>query len=561
MDAKRRFSTFVQRMFAGCILFVLLALFVACTSSSENSSTPQQPTTASSSPSGASESGNDIVPTATAVIANQPELFEGVTLHMLVQKEIADMPIFLQYIADFEQRTKAQVHITTTTPDSQGQSLSNENGTGISNPIDSFSQAWNNHDDTISDTLATAYAYDVLVLEPQWITQEFVDGTFEDLSQRIESDRRLQWDDIAPAIRNEIALSQEHVFALPISTELFFVYYRQDVLHQAGLEPPQTWEDYIAIARHFHGQDLNGDGTGDFGSCISRHDGIYHVFWAIAGSFLQSRGSHQGIFFYRQTMEPLVNNTAFAAALDTLRAISTYGPPREIKLDRERVYTLMQEGRCALTIESTSASAQVLALAANRFAQMTGTAPLPGSPRVFDRAVSDIVACNAEICPHALAGVNITPYIAPGGWVGAINATSSAANKDASYALLSHLVQSVRTNFYAGVAMDMVPPYRTIAVTHTVGLESYGMSHQTAQSYMEAIGTSFHSDNMVLPLRVPFEHRYQSVVLNKALTEFLAGIIGRDQAMERIYTGWQRITDEVGRDNQRMYYTASLLGK
>ena len=47
-------------------------------------------------------------------------------------------------------------------------------------------------------------------------------------------------------------------------------YYRTDLLKEAGLEPPKTWDDYLAIAEHFNGKDLNGDGKADYGSCIAK---------------------------------------------------------------------------------------------------------------------------------------------------------------------------------------------------------------------------------------------------------------------------------------------------
>ena len=36
------------------------------------------------------------------------------------------------------------------------------------------------------------------------------------------------------------------------------------------MEPPKTWDDYLAIAKAFQGKDLNGDGKADYGSCIAK---------------------------------------------------------------------------------------------------------------------------------------------------------------------------------------------------------------------------------------------------------------------------------------------------
>ena len=63
---------------------------------------------------------------------------------------------------------------------------------------------------------------------------------------------------------------------------------------------------------------------------------------------------------------------------------------------------------------------------------------------------------------------------------------------------------------------------------------------------------------MVLDLRVPKSDQYQQVVLDKAMAQFLAGEISRDDAMKQITQGWEEITNQEGRDKQLAAYKASL---
>ena len=93
------------------------------------------------------------------------------------------------------------------------------------------------------------------------------------------------------------------------------IYYRSDLLDAAGISPPTTWEEYTYIASRFHGQDMNGDGTPDYGSCISkkRNAQAYWMIHSIVGGFIQTKGTGQGVFFDTKTMKPLVNNEAFSA--------------------------------------------------------------------------------------------------------------------------------------------------------------------------------------------------------------------------------------------------------
>jgi len=101
-------------------------------------------------------------------------------------------------------------------------------------------------------------------------------------------------------------------------------------------------------------------------------------------------------------------------------------------------------------------------------------------------------------------------------------------------------------------------PYRT---THFEDLEPWlksGMSKKAADDYLGAIKASLSNPNMVLDLRIPQNQRYQQVVLDTALGRMLAGELTVDATAKTIETGWEEITNELGRDAQRKAYRASL---
>jgi multiple sugar transport system substrate-binding protein len=84
------------------------------------------------------------------------------------------------------------------------------------------------------------------------------------------------------------------------------------------------------------------------------------------------------------------------------------------------------------------------------------------------------------------------------------------------------------------------------------------MSPAAASDYLGAIESSLASPNMLLDLRIPQNQRYQQVVLDTTVSQFLAGEVTRDEAMKKIYDGWEEITNELGRDAQLAAYRGSL---
>jgi len=181
----------------------------------------------------------------------------------------------------------------------------------------------------LTDMATRTNSFHAFVFAPQWMADFVPAGYLEDLTERVQRDRALQWEDIAPFFRNFSATYGGRIYTIPLDGDFQMVYYRSDILRRVGLTPPETWEDYLKIARALNRQDLNGDGTPDFGSCIAKKRAAqsYWMFWSIAASFLQSQGTQQGSFFDLETMKPLTNNEAFAEALRIYLETGQYGPP------------------------------------------------------------------------------------------------------------------------------------------------------------------------------------------------------------------------------------------
>ncbi|HMA34063.1 MAG TPA: extracellular solute-binding protein [Chloroflexia bacterium] len=205
----------------------------------------------------------------------------------------------------------------------------------------------------LTDLATKTNSYNAFVFDPQWMGDFVAPGYLEDLSSRVTADSALQWTDIAPFFRDFSATYQGHVYSIPLDGDFHMVYYRSDLLAKDGLKPPATWDDYLAIAKKYQGQDLNGDGTPDYGSCISkkRNSQAYWFIMSVAGGYLQSKGTSQGAFFDTDTMKPLTNNEAFAAALDVYKATGQYAPPDELNLDVGDTRGLFTSGRCALSMD------------------------------------------------------------------------------------------------------------------------------------------------------------------------------------------------------------------
>src|SRR6184192_4357464 len=301
----------------------------------------------------------------------------------------------------------------------------------------------------LTDFATKTNSYDAMVFDPQWMGDYVPPGYLEDLTDRVQKDSSLQWNDIAPFFRDFSATFKGKVYTVPLDGDFQMVYYRKDLLQKDGLQPPATWDDYISIAKHFQGKDLNGDGKNDYGSCLAmkRSAQSYWAWISIAAAYLQSQGTKQGAFFNTDTMQPLTNNPAAAAALDVYKQLSKIGPPTQLNDDVGNSRGLFITGRCALSLDWGDIGTLAIDKTQSKVEDKVGAVILPGSKQVLDRSTNQLADCNATLCPNAVNGVNHAPFAAFGGWSGAINKASSAKVKDAAFAFLSYMSapkQSVR---------------------------------------------------------------------------------------------------------------------
>ena len=412
----------------------------------------------------------------------------------------------------------------------------------------------------LADFATGTNSIDAMVFAPQWMGDYIQADYLEDLTDRIKADTALQWEDVGAFFRDFSATYAGRTYTIPLDGDFHMVYYRSDLLEKEGLKPPETWDDYLSIAEAFQGKDLNGDGKADYGSCISkkRNSQAYWAVTSIVAAFVQSKGTSQGMFFDTTTMEPLVNNEAFEAALDVYVESTKFGPPDELNLDVGDTRGLFTTGRCALSIDWGDIGTLAIDPATSTVQDLVGAVILPGSRRVLDRATGKLVDCDATICPYAVNGVNHAPYAAFGGWSGAINASSDQRVKDAAYDFLSYMSQPAQSNEDVTIGITGFNPYRTSQFESLDLWIKAGMSEAAAKNYLGAIAASLNSPNMVLDLRIPQNQRYQQVVLDITIARLLAGEIDKKQAMKAIEDGWNEITDELGRSDQLKAYRESL---
>lgn len=412
----------------------------------------------------------------------------------------------------------------------------------------------------LTDQATGTNSFQGFLFAPAWLPDFVTPGYLEDLGPYIEADPAIEWEDIAPFFRDFVASYAGSTYAIPVDGDFHMAYYRTDVFEEAGLTPPATWDEWLAAAEQLNGTDMNGDGEGDFGSCIAKQRGGQGYWWihTIAGPYLQSQGTQQGIFFNTEDFTPLINNAGFIRALEIYKATTQYGPPDEINLELGDMRAAFLSGRCALALDWGDIGPLSIDESQSVVSEVTGALITPGTTEVVDWATGELVPCDETTCPYAVDGVNYAPFASFGGWAGGVSAGASQEEKDAAYAFFSYIAQPAQANVDVTIGATGYNPYRLSQFANLDPWLEAGFSDVAATNYLGAIENSLNSPNMILDLRVPNAQQYQQVVLDEVVARFLADELSAEEAAQEITDRWEEITEEIGRDSQLAAYRGSL---
>jgi len=393
---------------------------------------------------------------------------------------------------------------------------------------------------------------DAAVFAAGWGVELDAAGLLEDLDPYVAKDKKIDVADIAPYFRDFGMKIGGKFKLIQLDGDFQMVYYRKDVLEKAKLNPPKTWEDYIAVAKAIHGQDMNGDGQPDYGSCIfkKRNAQGYFAIQTIAAPIVQTQGTAQGFHFDNATMKPIINNAGWKKAFEIYKETGKYGPPEELNMDIGDTRGLFKAGRCGLLIEWGDPGTLQLEADAAKVKNQIFAVGAVGSKEVLDRKTGKLVPASKESAPFAVDGVNYAPFSAFGGWAGAINAKADQKKKDAAYAFLSYMNQSAQSSVDVTIGATGYNPYRLSQLKSTDLWEKAGMSKELAANYMGAINGALNNPNMASDMKIPGAQQYTGVVLDTELARYVAGEISADEALKNIEAGWEKVTDDFGRDAQ-----------
>lgn len=354
------------------------------------------------------------------------------------------------------------------------------------------------HEKAMVAFIAHTGAYDVISVPYQW-TGEFVEGGFIiPLTESIKKDNP-EIEGFIPKALELYGSWKGQVYELPWNGEACTYWYRKDLFEEAGVSPPETWDEFMELAKLFT-RDTTGDGKIDFwGTAMmgNRPQAMTmwtNRFWGMGGKLLD------------ENMKPVMHTTYRDIGIKSLKilkqAITDYSPPGSLGWGLPEASELFLDGKAA-QVEMWPLSVG--------FASED-----PSQSKVVGKVGASLMPGGV---PHS------------GGWGLAV--ADDSKNKEAAYQLVKFLTNTKNDQFYF-LKYGKLP-------TRTAAYEDPAISAKFYffQALKESIA---HAKPR---FRLP-ESAELCDIMDLKVSEFTAGQITAEQCLDHIAKGVEGVLEREG---------------
>lgn len=217
-----------------------------------------------------------------------------------------------------------------------------EEETGIKVNLEAYGNEQLN--DTLKVKLnAQSSDFDIMGFQVQDVMREFSrNGWLTDMTEDVASDPEWAWDDFQQAARDAVELHGV-VYGVPVMTERHIMYYRADILEEAGIEVPQTLDELKAAADELNDPDNGFYGIAMRGARVPMVTQLSSFVYSFGGDFQDEDGN---------------------ATIDSPEAIEAYefygdllredGPPGATNMGWVEASAIFAQGNAAFYLDADS---------------------------------------------------------------------------------------------------------------------------------------------------------------------------------------------------------------
>jgi multiple sugar transport system substrate-binding protein len=189
---------------------------------------------------------------------------------------------------------------------------------------------------TMTDLVSGSASFDVITMDIVWMGEWAEAGFITQLDEYIESDN-IDMDAFIPGALEGLAYWDGDTYGMPIGAYHFLMHYRTDLLEEAGMDMPTTYDEVMQF-----GSAVQSPSEDQYGIAVPMVRGAPIVHYSLA--YLSGAGG--GVL--NENREPTINSSVAREVYDYYEQFLEIGPDGMPSYDWFAVSDAYQQGRVAM---------------------------------------------------------------------------------------------------------------------------------------------------------------------------------------------------------------------
>jgi multiple sugar transport system substrate-binding protein len=373
----------------------------------------------------------------------------------------------------------------------------------------------------------------------------------------------IDMDDYVGYLKAPVGTWDGKTYRISIDGDCHNFNYRTDVFSDAGLaeewkkagnttpwEVPKTWQQVQAVTKFLKGKQLNGVDLYGYLDPLKGWGGFAFYFLGSRATAYAKHPDDKAWLFDTDTMKPRVNNAAWVRAIQDVLDSIPHLPADQLNADPGTTgFQQFLAGTGSMLAWWGDIGSNAKTNDSSVIGDTCGFSILPGSDDVYN--------AKTGAWDKLASGPNYSPNMAYIGWGVYVMARvdADAAKQKAAWSAAAHL-GGKDLSLWCAAYPSGFQPYRQSHFDVKEWVEA-GYDEAFIASYLKSEADSYNHPNAAIEPRIPGIFQYYSVAEDE-LAKIYAGQATAQAGADAIAAAWEKITDQIGRDNQIKLYKASL---
>jgi multiple sugar transport system substrate-binding protein len=375
--------------------------------------------------------------------------------------------------------------------------------------------------------------------------------------------QQIEMDDYVGYLQAPVGTWDGKTYRISVDGDCHNFNYRTDIFSNADLAKawkdeggagewgvPTTWQQVQAVTKFLKGKQVDGQDVYGYLDAPKGWGGFGFYFLASRATAYAKHPDDKAWLFDPDTMKPRINNPAWVRTIQDVIDALPSEPADQLNADPgTTAFQQFLAGTGSMVSWWGDVGSMAKTSDSSVIGDTVGFSILPGSDDVYNAKTGQ--------WDKLSSGPNFAPNMAYIGWGVYVMARvdSDPVKQKAAWSAAAHLGGKDISLWTAAYPSGM-QPYRNSHFNIPEWVEA-GYDEAFITSYLNSEKNSYNHPNAAIEPRIPGIFQYYSTAEDE-LAKIFAGQMSAQQGADNIAAAWEKLTDQIGRENQIKLYKASL---